>query len=297
MKCRHRVVGILSLVPLLISCSGATDRIVVGSKNFTESVLLGEIVAQQLERYGLDVDRRFNLGGTFVCHSAMLAGQLDVYIEYTGTAHSAILELPVVKDPVRVRRAVDSIYRDRWDLVWTEPLGFNNTFAMLIRGEMARRLGIETLSQAARYTDGWRLGAGYEFIERADGYRGLVAAYNMSFADQPIEMDLGLTYRALAEGRVDMIAGNSTDGQIAALDLFHLRDDRGYFPPYQAVPVVRRDIIQRYPAVGQALRGLEGTISNAEMIELNRKVDVEKRDVRDVASEFLSTITGDEGQS
>jgi osmoprotectant transport system substrate-binding protein len=297
MKCRHRVVGILSLVPLLISCSGATDRIVVGSKNFTESVLLGEIVAQQLERYGLDVDRRFNLGGTFVCHSAMVAGQLDVYIEYTGTAHSAILELPVVKDPVRVRRAVDSIYRDRWDLVWTEPLGFNNTFAMLIRGEMARRLGIETLSQAARYTDGWRLGAGYEFIERADGYRGLVAAYNMSFADQPIEMDLGLTYRALAEGRVDMIAGNSTDGQIAALDLFHLRDDRGYFPPYEAVPVVRREIIQRYPAVGQALRGLEGTISSAEMIELNRKVDVEKRDVRDVAREFLSTITDDEGQS
>lgn len=297
MKCGHRVVGILSLVPLLISCSGATGRIVVGSKNFTESVLLGEIVAQQLERYGLDVDRRFNLGGTFVCHSAMVAGQLDVYIEYTGTAHSAILELPVVKDRVRVREAVDSIYRDRWDLVWTEPLGFNNTFAMLIRGEMARRLGIETLSQAAQYTDGWRLGAGYEFIERADGYRGLVAAYNMSFADRPIEMDLGLTYRALAEGRVDMIAGNSTDGQIAALDLFHLRDDRGYFPPYEAVPVVRREIIQRYPAVGQALRGLEGTISSAEMIELNRKVDVEKRDVRDVAREFLSTITDDEGQS
>lgn len=276
----------LCAVVLLTACGGET--ITVGSKNFTESVILGELVAQRLEAEGLDVDRRFFLGGTFVCHEALIAGGLDVYVEYTGTAHSAILELPPATDPQRVYREVDSLYRERWNLEWTEPLGFNNTFAMLIRGEDARRLGLSTLSEAVPHAPRWRPGFGYEFMERADGYAGLVATYGLTFGREPAVMDLGLTYRALADRRIDVIAGNSTDGQIEALDLVHLADDRGYFPPYDAVPVVRRDVLARHPAVREALRALGGVLDEATMRRLNFLVDVQRQDPGTVVEEFLA---------
>jgi glycine betaine/choline ABC-type transport system substrate-binding protein len=282
--------GLLILLFLLSSCGGDGERIIVGSKNFTESVLLGEIVAQQLESHGLQVDRRLNLGGSFICHNAIVAGQLDVYVEYTGTAYSAILEMPDERDPAIVRAAVDSVYEAKWELVWTEPLGFNNTFALLIRNEDAVRLGISRLSEAARHSASWRFGAGYEFIERADGYRGLLEFYKLSFRGEPLEMDLGLTYRALAEGTVDIIAGNSTDGQIEALGLYHLEDDRGYFPPYEAASVVRSDLLERVPSVRAALAELANAITEQEMRRLNHQVDVERRDVRDVAREFLAGL-------
>lgn len=279
----------LCLLPALFSgCGGGKDAITVGSKNFTESVILGELVALQLERHGFLVDRKFFLGGTFVCHEALMAGQLDVYVEYTGTAHSAILNLTTVRDPARVRQEVDSIYRARWDLEWAPPLGFDNTFAMLIRGHDARRLGIGTLSEAQPYAPDWRPGFGYEFAQRADGFRGLAETYGFEFAKQPAVMDLGLTYRALAEGRVDIIAGNSTDGQIEQLDLFHLRDDKGYFPPYEAVPVVRREVLAGRPAVREALHELGGILTEEQMRHLNYLVDVVHRDARDVAREFLT---------
>ncbi len=284
---------LLPVLPFFISCNvGAT--IVVGSKNFTESVLLGEIVAQQLEHHGLEVDRRLNLGGSFICHNALASGQLDVYIEYTGTAYTAILELSEERDPLLVRRVLDSIYAERWDLTWTEPLGFNNTFAMLVCGRDARELDVSSLSDAAQYAAGWRFGAGYEFIERADGYRGLLDHYGISFDGPPVEMDLGLTYRALAEGRVDIVAGNSTDGQIEALDLFQLIDDRGYFPSYEAVPVVRAETLEFFPVVRQALLELAGTLDEQEMRRLNRLVDVEKRDIKEVARGFLEMVRNGE---
>ncbi|KPJ86814.1 MAG: hypothetical protein AMS18_15160 [Gemmatimonas sp. SG8_17] len=280
---------LLPVLPLLVSCNaGAT--IVVGSKNFTESVLLGEIVAQQLEYHGLDVDRRLNLGGSFICHSALTSGQLDVYIEYTGTAYTAILELPEEGDLSLVRDVLDSIYAERWDLIWTDPLGFNNTFAMLVRGSDARDLGVSSLSDIAQYAARWRFGAGYEFIERADGYRGLLDHYSISFNGPPVEMELGLTYRALAEGRVDIVAGNSTDGQIEALDLVQLIDDRDYFPSYEAVPVVRAETLELFPIVRQALLELAGTLDEQEMRRLNRLVDVERWDVKEVAKGFLEKL-------
>jgi osmoprotectant transport system substrate-binding protein len=176
-------------------------------------------------------------------------------------------------------------------VVWAEPLGFDNTFAMLVRGEDARRLNIRSISDAIPLFSNWRLGAGYEFIERADGYRGFQAHYGVEFASAPTELDLGLTYRALAEGRVDIIAGNSTDGQIEALDLYHLADDRGYFPPYEAVPIVRAETVERFPGVLEALRELAGTMSEAEMRRLNMLVDVERMDVREVAADFLRSLT------
>jgi len=272
------------------ACSRSSDTIVVGSKNFSESVLLGEIVAQQLERYGLTVERKPFLGGTWVCHQAMLAGQLDIYVEYTGTAYSGILELPTERDPTRVLAVVDSVYRARWNLQWAEPLGFENTFAILIRRREAERLGIRTMSEAVPHARRWRPVFGYEFTERVDGLRGLVATYGFQFAGQPATMDLGLVYRAVADGVADVTSGNSTDGQVAALDLFQLEDDRHYFPPYDAVPVVSAEVIEQHPAVAQALRALGGTITVERMRELNRQVDVEQRPVFAVAKEFLESV-------
>lgn len=281
-------IGLLGL--LLASGCGRSDAVIVGSKNFTESVILGELVAQQLERYGIPVTRKLNLGGTLVCHRAIVAGQLDVYVEYTGTAYAAILQLPPERDPLRVRQTVDSIYRARWGLVWTEPLGFENTFAILIRRKDAERLGIRTLSEAVPYAKTWRPVFGYEFMERADGYRGLVETYGLEFAGSPGTMDLGLTYRALADGVADVIAGNSTDGQIQALDLFALEDDRNYFPPYEAAPVIRAAVLERYPVAREALRALGGRLDEATMRMLNYQVDVARRTVAEVVREFLQQI-------
>lgn len=274
----------------VVGCGRSGSDVVVGSKNFTESMLLGEIVAQQLERYDVPVKRKLYLGGTFVCHEAIIAGQLDLYVEYTGTAYSAVLKLPAISDAGRVRAVVDSAYRDRWSLTWTEPFGFNNTFAMLVRKKDADRLGVRTLSQAVRYAGTWRPAFGYEFVEREDGYAGLLKAYGLSFARRPAIMDLGLTYRALADGRADIIAGNSTDGQIAALDLFQLEDDRHYFPPYEAAPVVREEVFTRFPQARAALARLQGTITDEKMRQLNYQLDVAHRTVMEVAREFLSGV-------
>lgn len=275
---------------LAVGGCGRGDAITVGSKNFTESVLLGEIAAQALEQAGYAVVRKLDLGGTFVCHEALVAGQIDVYVEYTGTAYGAILERPTTRDRRQVRRIVDSVYGARWDLEWTEPLGFDNTFAMLIRRADAEQLGVSTLSQAAPFAPQWRAGFGYEFMEREDGYAGLTRTYDLTFKGQPSVMDLGLTYRALADGKVDIIAGNSTDGQIAALDLVPLVDDRRYFPPYEAAPVARRATLRSHPGVRDVLRRLGGTIDAAAMRAMNYEVDVKKRDVSVVAREFLAAL-------
>ncbi len=289
--------GLVAALALAMAAAGCgardrADRIVVGSKNFTEQDILGELLAQHLERRtGLKVKRRFHLGGTFVCHSAITSGEIDVYVEYTGTAHAAILKQTPISNTKAVYENVRGTYGEMFNLVWTEPLGFNNTFAILIRGEDARRLGLKTISDAAAHTANWRPGFGYEFIEREDGYPGLVEAYGLQFAATPRVMDLGLTYRALANGQVDLIAGNSTDAQIAALDLFHLEDDAGYFPPYQAAPVIRREVLERHPQVGAALAELAGTISDAEMRRLNYLVDVEHRDFAEVVTAWLADLS------
>lgn len=282
-----RVRGALCLLAAwgAVGC-GADDRVVVGSKNFTEQNILGELVAQQLEAAGIAVERRFYLGGTFVCHQAIRSGEIDVYVEYTGTAYTAILKREPIADPEAVYTGVKEAYRERFDLIWTEPLGFENTFAMIIRRSTAEGLGIRTLSQAAEHASDWRAGFGPEFMERKDGFPGLARTYGLELGAPPRIMDIGLMYRALAEGRVDLIAGNSTDGLIEALDLFVLRDDRGYFPPYEAAPVVRASALRRHPGIRSALAGLGGAISDREMRRLNYLVDVERRDPRTVVQEW-----------
>lgn len=284
-----RRAALLLLVVLLAGCGPVREeRIVVGSKNFTEQVVLGELLAQHLEnRTGLTVERRFYLTGSYICHQSLRAGRIDLYVEYTGTALTALLKEKPAGNPRKVFARVRQAYAERFGLEVTEPLGFENTFAIVVRGEDARQLNLKTLSQAAAHTPGWRAGFGYEFMERPDGYAGLAAAYGLRFAAPPRIMDLGLLYRALKEKQVDLVAGNSTDGLIAALDLAVLEDDRRYFPPYEAVPIVRRDALARHPEVRAALRELAGTISAEEMRQLNHAVDAEHRDVAEVVHAFL----------
>ncbi len=214
-----------------------------------------------------------------------------MYVEYTGTALTAILELAPLGDPDAVYDTVSRIYGERFGLVWGEPLGFENTFAIVVRGEDARRLNLETISDVAPHTGSWTAGFGYEFMERPDGYRGLVETYGLEFEKPPRTMELGLTYRALAEGRVDLIAGNSTDGLIQALDLKQLKDDRNYFPPYHAAPVIRREIVRAHPEVEAALDRLGGTLDESEMRRLNYRVDVEHRSPHEVVREWLDRAT------
>jgi osmoprotectant transport system substrate-binding protein len=264
------------------------DRLVVGSKNFTEQVVLGELIAQHLERRtGMQVDRRFYLAGSYICHQAILAGRINVYVEYTGTALTAILKQQPRSSREEVFAEVKRDYAQRFRLAVEPSLGFNNTFAMVVRGDDTRRLGIRTLSEAAPHTPQWRLGVGYEFLERPDGYEGLAQTYGFKFAEPPRVMDLGLLYRALSEKQVDMIAANATDGLIAALGLVVLEDDKHYFPPYEAVPIVREKTLADHPAVAGALAELAGKISEDEMRRMNYAVDGEHRDVKDVVREFL----------
>jgi osmoprotectant transport system substrate-binding protein len=274
---------------LLTACAPShSDRIVVGSKNFTESLILGELIAQKIEAHShLKVERRFYLAGTYICQQAMLAGRIDIYPEYTGTALTAILKQKVGGDRAEVYQRVKSEYEARLGLTLGPPFGFNDTFAMEIRGEDARRLNLKTLSQAAAYAPQWRAGFGYEFMERPDGYAGLAAAYGLHFAAAPRVMDLGLLAPALKNRQLDIAAGNATDGLIPALDLFVLEDDRHYFPPYEAVAVIRQQIERQHPEVAEAIAALGGKISDQEMQQLNYALDGQHRDVKDVAHDFL----------
>src|SRR5437667_8111498 len=277
------------LLALVLSGCAKRDRIVVGAKNFTESDLLAEIVAQHIERRtGLPVERRLHLGGTFVCDRAIKAGQIDLYVEYTGTAFTAILKQSPIADPDSVYRFVAATYARQFQLQWTAPLGFNNTFAILVRRADAERYGLRSIGDLARVAPRWKAGFGYEFLERADGFAGLAKVYGLTFLRPPSAMDLGLTYRALADHRVDVIAGNSTDGQIAALNLAVLIDDRRYFPPYQAAPIVRATTLEKYPAVSPALAELGDKISDAEMRRLNALADVEHKDIAEIARAWLA---------
>jgi glycine betaine/choline ABC-type transport system substrate-binding protein len=284
-----RALGAAGALCAVLAACGHRDRVVVGSKNFTESDLLGEIVAQQIaRRTGLPVERRFHLGGTFVCHAAITAGQIDLYVEYGGTAYTAVLKHPATADPAQVLATVSREYRDRFRLEWLGAFGFNNTFAILVRRADAERYGLARISDLAKVAPRWHAGFGYEFLERTDGFPGLARLYGLRFASAPTALDLGLTYRALADGRVDVIAGNSTDGQIEALHLVALADDRHYFPPYEAAPVVRAALLERHPEVGAALAPLAGKISDAEMRRLNALADVEHQDIATIARDWLA---------
>jgi len=284
-----KLLSTVLLTTVLLSCGPPrTDRIVIGTKNFTEQLVLGEIFAQQIEnKTHLKVERRFYLAGTYICHQSILAGRIDIYPEYTGTALTAILKQPPKGTKEEVYNEIKSEYAKHFNLAIGQPLGFNDTFAMQIRGEDARRLNIKTISEAAKYSPLWHAGFGYEFMERPDGYKGLAQTYNLHFAEQPRIMDLGLLARSLKEKQVDITAGNSTDGLIYAFDFYVLEDDRHYFPPYEAVPVMRQEMLNKHPEVKQILDELTGKITEEDMRQLNYAIDGQRRNVTELVREFL----------
>ena len=293
---RYRIVGavaaaIIAIVAAPLAFGGrASDRanaVVIGSKNFTEQVLLGELLAQSLERHGVQVVRRLNLGGTFICDRAIRSGDIDAYVEYSGTALTAIFKAPILHDRDAVLNAIRTSYAAA-GLTVLSPLGFNNTFAILVRRADAQALGLHTIGDLRAVQDRWTPGFGYEFVERADGYRGLATAYGLHFSRDPRVMDLALMYRALAERQVDLVAGDATSGLITALDLSILGDDRAYFPPYHAVPVVRTSVVLGRPEVRAAIEELAGRVSDADMRTMNYAVDVQHHDVAATVKAFLS---------
>ncbi len=290
---------LLSMVCVLPACKKPQGSgIVIGSKFFTEQVILAELLAQHIEaRTGIPVERKTNLGGTLLVHKALLAGQIDLYVEYTGTALTAVLNEPpdrssaVADNPLAnpAYQRVKQLYAQRFNLEVTEPLGFENTFAMVIRGQDATNLHVRTISDIVHYAPRWRLGVGYEFLERPDGFRGWTDFYNLHFMETPRVMDLGLIYRALVDRQVDLVAGNSTDGLIDALNLVALEDDRHYFPRYDAVPIIRKSTLDRFPQLRAALAELGDKISESDIRKMNYAVDVLHRDPAVVVREFRSS--------
>ena len=270
------------------SCrSSQVTKITIGSKFFTEQVILAELLAQHIEaKTGILVERKTNLGGTLLVHKALEAGQLDLYIEYTGTALTAVLNESPQGDSNAIYNRVKQLYSDRFHFEVTEPLGFENTFAMVIRGDDAKNLHLRAISDIAALAPKWRAGVGYEFLERPDGFRGWSDRYNLHFAELPKVMDLGLIYRALIDKQVDIVAGNSTDGLIDSLGLVALEDDRHYFPPYDAVPVVRQSTLAQFPQLRAALADLAGKLTAADMRRLNYAVDAQHQDAAAVVRAF-----------
>jgi osmoprotectant transport system substrate-binding protein len=285
-------VFLLFFLAAVIGCAPPrSSRVVIGAKNFTEQVVLGELLAQEIEAVSQQrVERRFYLAGSYLCQQALVSGRIDGYVEYTGTALTAILKQPLppvgARDAAAVLGTVRRLYAARYKVEVGPPLGFEDTFAMVVRGEDARRLGLKSIDDAVAHAPEMKLGVGYEFEERPDGLRGLEAAYGLRFAGAPRVMDLGLLYRALQAHQVDMVAGNSTDGPIRALGLVVLEDDRHYFPPYEAVPLVRGDSLRKHPEIQTALERLAGKVTAEEVQAMNDAVDAQHRDVGDVVREF-----------
>jgi glycine betaine/choline ABC-type transport system substrate-binding protein len=281
--------AVLCCALLLASCS-RRHVLIVGSKNFTEQLILGEIVAQHLEnRLHREIGRKLNLGGTLLTHEALVNGSIDLYPEYTGTALTNVLKQPPSVDSAAVLQTVRGAYRRQWSLEWLDPLGFNNTFAMVVRGETARALRLRTLSDAGKYQSGWTLGVGYEFLKRPDGLPGLLQTYRLPLRGNPISMDLGLLYQALEQKKVDMAAGAETDGRLSVLDAVVLQDDLHFFPPYQAALIVRQKLLDADPGIRSALAELAGKFTDDVMRRLNYAVDGEHHPVRQVAAAFLQS--------
>jgi osmoprotectant transport system substrate-binding protein len=278
--------GILIAAALALTSCAKGPAIVVGSKNFSEQLILGEIVASHLEKtMHATVTRKLDLGGTLLAHQAIENGEIDIYPEYTGTALTAILKLPPERDPAKTLELVRAGYR-KWGLEWMPPLGFNNTFAMVIRKSDSDERNVRTLSDAAAYTKGWKLGVGYEFVNRPDGLSGLIQTYGLNAKGSVKTMDLGLLYQSLEEAQVDMVAGNSTDGLLSAKPFVVLEDDKHYFPPYDAALVVRTATLEKFPGLREALVSLSGRITTAKMREMNNELDGKHTPVKKIANNF-----------
>ncbi len=296
LRSRHRVLAFLTLLLLTACAPPRGSQIVIGAKNFTEQVVLGELLAQQIEAVFAaegkpqKVERRFYLAGSYLCQQALLSGRIDGYVEYTGTALTAILKqpLPAVRDEATVFNTIAPLYATRFHVKVERGLGFEDTFAMVVPGAEADKLNLKTISDLQPHAARMRLGVGYEFQARPDGLTGLEKTYNLAFPP-PRVMDLGLLYRAMSAGQVDIVAGNSTDGPIRALGFRVLADDKHYFPPYEAVPLIREDSLARHPEIQVAMDRLAGQVNASEMQAMNDAVDGKHEDVGAVVHRFRSS--------
>ncbi|MEA3435798.1 MAG: glycine betaine ABC transporter substrate-binding protein [Thermodesulfobacteriota bacterium] len=277
------------LIFLIMGCGSKKDKIVIGSKNFTEQVILGEIIALLIENNtDLNVETKFNLGGTFVCFNALKQGEIDLYPEYTGTGLIAILKKEVVSTREEAYRIVKSEFKSKFNLIWLKPFGFNNTYTVTMRKKEADKLSIKKISDLKKYEAVLKPGFNHEFMERLDGYKGLSKKYNLHFKSEPIEIDTGLMYKAVVEKEVDLICGFATDGRIPAFNLVILEDDLNFFPPYYAATLIRAEILAKYPIIAEILNKFGGSISDQEMSKMNYKVDQQGIKAKTVAKEFLT---------
>ncbi len=289
LKAKHTLlVLILVTIFAFVGCSGS-NTITVGSKDFGENILLGEIFAQLIEaKTDLKVHRKLNMGGTFVNFNAMRNKQLDIYPEYTGTALTATLEMDVINDPTESYNVVKDEYLKRYDIVWLEPLGFNNTYTLAITPEVAAQYPMETFSDLAEYAPNLVFGAEHEFFDRQDGFDGLIAEYGLNFKGEPLKMVVALKYQAIGQGDMDITDAFSTDGQLQQFNLKVLEDDKGFFPPYHAAPIIRKATLDAHPELEEVLNLLAGRIGDERMAALNYAADVEGRPTEEVATQFLT---------
>lgn len=279
---------VLLLVLSLVGCSaGGKDTIKIGGKNFTEQDILVYLMAGVIEgKTDLKVETKPWLGGTLVVSKALDRGDIDLYAEYTGTALTVQLAQPSMNNPDAVYNKVSKEYKEKKKITWLKPFGFNNTYTLTMRESEAKRLGIETFSDLAKQAPNLILVSEQEFLERDDGYKGLQKTYNMNFKETK-GMDAGLMYSAVKDGKADVCDAFATDGRIVAFDLKVLKDDKQFFPPYYAAPIVRDDTLAKHPELKDALNSLAGKLDDKTMQQLNAKVDLEKKASKDVANEWL----------
>ncbi len=286
----HRALGAVVAFSLAAAGCSPKPHIIVGSKNTTESAILGEIAAQQIERrLGLRVERRLQLGGTLMAYQAVREAQIDLYPEYLGTAYMTLLHHANFEPADAMTNEVRSEFATLQQLRWMTSLGFENRFAMVVLKGKAATEHLETLSEAMKQP-GWKLGCGFEFLERPDGFRAFLAAYpDMQFTAAPESMELAALYPALRKGDVNVVSGSTTDASISDPGLVVLQDDKNAFPPNPASYVARFDTLRRVPGLEMALDALSGKISDDAMRNMNAEVDLRHRTPAQVAAEFLKT--------
>ncbi len=280
---------ILVMSVMIFTGCGSGDQVTIGSKDFTESILLGEIFAQLIEgNTDIKVVRKLNMGGSFVCFEALKKGDIDIYPEYTGTALSAMLEMDVIGDPDEAYRVVSEEFEEQFNIRWLDPLGLNNTYTIAVSNEVYEEYGIETYSDLATVSENLVFGGGYEFHNRQDGFEGLVDLYGMKFKGDPVKMEISLKYQAIGNGDIDVTDAFATDGPIMRYNLKVLEDDKGFFPPYFASPIIKNETLEKYPELEDLLNELGGRIDDPTMVELNYLVDVEGESIESVAKDFLT---------
>ncbi len=290
MKMYKKALALLAVLALTVTVfAGCTSgkKVVIGSKDFTENKILAEIMAQLIENNtDIKVERKINMGGTFVCFEAMKKGQIDIYPEYTGTGLTAQLKLPVETDPEQVYATVSTEFEKQFQIKWLKPIGFNNTYALAVPQELASKNNLESISDLGNFAKDLVFGAEHEFFNREDGYDGLIKVYDLTFKNIA-KMDVSLKYQAIGQGKMDVTDAFTTDGQLKALNLMVLKDDKNFFPPYYAAPIVRNEVLENNPQLEELLNKLAGTIDDQKMQELNYKVDNEKQTIKKVAEDFL----------